>query len=133
MAKDFQERVAERKQSDARHMFSSYVQSVAFNMTLSRNMVDALCAVRDFGGVISQAAKATVNQHVGSHSAPLMGALMRRGLVWHDCPETVNGIMREPPGHRWFKLTRAGELMCELLVEAGLIGAAGEQSQKRKA
>jgi hypothetical protein len=46
-----------------------------------------------------------------------MSALQRRGLLWHDW---VDGW---PPGHRYFKLTRAGELMCQLLVEAGLINA----------
>lgn len=125
MAKSLQDRITDNKQAEAKAAFSGYVQSVAFNMTLSRHMVDALGAVRDFGDTRSALQAGAVNGHVGTHSAPLMGALIRRGLVWHDFPEG-----RREPGHRYFKLTRAGELMCELLVEAGLIAAL--QSAKKR-
>lgn len=116
--KTFEERVTDRRHDQARALFSSYVQSVAFNMTLSRNMVDALWAVREFGSCHRDEAKATVAPYVSNHSAPLMKSLERRGLVWHDW------IKDAPPGHFYFKLTKAGELMCALLVEAGLIAAA---------
>lgn len=121
MAKSLTDRISDRKRDEARAAFSGYVQSVAFNMTLSHHMVDALWAVRDFGNMWAARADNAVSKHVGSHSAPLMGALIRRGLVWHDFPE--GDTRNHPPGHRYFKLTRAGELMCELLVEADLIAA----------
>ncbi len=122
--KTFEQRVTVRRQDQARALFSSYVQSVAFNMTLSRNMVDALWAVREFGSCHRDEAKDSVAPYVHNHSAPLMKALERRGLVWHDW------IVNAPAGHRYFKLTRAGELMCELLVEAGLISASKPANAK---
>lgn len=125
--KTLKDKIDNNKQEAARAAFSGYVQSVAFNMTLSRNMVDALVAVRDFGGCWGAKQAGTVNQHVGSHSAPLMGALIRRGLVWHDWVQSA------PAGHIYFKLTRPGELMCELLAEAGLIAAQGKTSKRQTA
>jgi hypothetical protein len=109
---DFSDKLKKHRESEARAIFAAHVQSVAFQISLSRNMIEGLSLVRS-----------------GSHfiETTVLSALHRRGLVWIDaaaCSSTA------PPGHNYAKLTRPGELMCELLVEANLIPAA---DSKRKA
>lgn len=136
MAKTIQQRIAENKTAEARATFAGYVQSVAFNMTLSRNMVDMLGVVRDsqnagyasYSQVFSD--RGSRRSYVGGHSVPLFNSLMRRGLVIHN--HWDGGVHNpSPKGWRYHELTRAGELMCELLVEAGLLAPA-EPAEKRK-
>jgi len=126
MAADITKRIRENKQAEARAAFIGYVQSVAFNLTLSRNMVDALWAVREFGTAYN-GNNASIPAIVRSRSVPLMKALERRGLVWHDYLPPKEA----PSDHAYHKLTSAGELVCDLLVEAGLI-AAKTETRKRK-
>ena len=129
MAEEFQEKLAANKLAEARANFAGYVQSVAFSMTLSRNMVDGLYAIRELGCIGAAGEQGLVSHTVGRHFAPISGSLIRRGLVWHDyLPPS-----KAEPGHRHFKLTRAGELMCELLVEAGLMAPAREQPRRESA
>lgn len=135
MAKTLKERIDENKQAESRAAFSGYVQSVAFNMTLSRNMVDGLANTRDYWHnaipmpTVGDPDYKSPRLYENNRSVPLMKALERRGLVWHDyVPPT-----EAPRNHRYYKLTRAGELMCELLVEAGLIQAAPKVERKRSA
>lgn len=137
MAKSLQERIAENKTAEARATFAGYVQSVAFNMTLSRNMVDMLGVVRDqqAAGYASYSAvldeRGTHRNWVGRHSVPLFNSLMRRGLVIFN--HWDGGVKNPAPKDwRYHELTRAGELMCELLVEAGLLAALSAPA-KRKA
>ena len=127
MAKSLQERIADNKTAEARATFAGYVQSVAFNMTLSRNMVDMLGVVRDqqAAGYASYSKilddRGTHRDWVGRHSVPLFNSLMRRGLVIYNHWEAGPQRKPAPDDWRYHELTRAGELMCELLVEAGLL------------
>lgn len=73
-------------------IFSEYVQSTAFSLTLSRRMIDSLFFCKRFGIIMTRST---------AHS------LQSRGLV-----ETV-------AGDRW-KLTEAGEAVIPLLKLAGL-------------
>lgn len=125
-------------QQMAREAFTNHVQSVAFHMTLSRHMIEGLCLVRDWGfqwfhkGGTAEAEKSEVfrngmSKRLDSYAVPLMDSLKRRGLIYHDWIP----IKEAPEGHKFYKLTRAGELMCLLLVEAGLMPAA--KSRKRRA
>lgn len=135
MAKSLQERIAENKSAEARAAFAGYVQSVAFNMTLSRNMVDGLGLVRDYWfnaipmPTCADADNKSPRLYYTNHTIPMVRALERRGLVLHDWVEPKSA----PKDHRYYKLTRAGALMCELLVEAGLLApAATAKETKRK-
>ena len=138
MAKSLQDRIAENKTAEARATFAGYVQSVAFNMTLSRNMVDMLGVVRDqqAAGYDSYSKifedQGTRRSYVGGHSVPLFNSLMRRGLVIHNHWDgDVNNPA--PKGWRYHELTRAGELMCELLVEAGLLARLSVSTKRKSA
>ena len=125
MAADITKRIQENKQAEARAAFAGYVQSVAFNIALSRNMIDALWLVRDHTQIWNAP---NAPAPVRSRSVPLLKALERRGLVWHDyIPPPA------PPDHKYHKLTRAGELVCDLLVEAGLMAAATTEQRKKRA
>lgn len=126
-------------QQQARTRFSQHVQSVAFNLTLSRRMIDMLRVVRDYGfphfrDKVSEAdwdqwrearsASATAN---GTENyAGLMSALERRGLIIADW----GGKLKH--GERRVNLSDAGELVCLLLVECGLIAPALETKKVRR-
>lgn len=125
MTKPFEDRLADRKLQEARAAFVNYTQSVAFNMTLSRSMVEMLGLIRDERA--STADSGVRTPYTNSHFVPVVRRLEARGLVWHDYIEP----MRAPKGHQYFKLTRAGELMAELLVEAGLLAAAPAKKRDR--
>jgi hypothetical protein len=117
-------------EEQARVAFSNHVQSVAFQMSLSRLMVEGLQMVRDWGhqwNANSSQDEGKYSQRLRSHAVSYMESLIRRGLVFHDFVPHA----KAEPGHRYYKLTRAGGLMCELLVEAGLIPAA--KSRRKKA
>ena len=137
---NFEKGLVKRKEAEAQTAFAGYVQSVAFHMTLSRNMIDLLCVVRDWGHGTEiwndsrgfhHMKHPLSTGHVSSHSVPLMDALKRRGLVYHN--PFNKGMGREPAHWRWFVLTRAGELTCQLLVEANLIPAKMEKRPRRRA
>lgn len=123
--KTLKEKIDSNKQATAKANFAGYVQSVAFTMTLSKNMVDMLEAVRDYQ--TGQKLYEQGDGRIQTHTVPLLHSLSRRGLVWHDY------VSPAPAGHRYHKLTRAGELMCELLVEAGLIQALTEKVKRKRA
>jgi hypothetical protein len=124
------------RERDANERFANHVQSIAFNLTLSRAMIEGLRLVRDWGMPegrdISRNhgwAKPKPDNELRSPSGQdlwttAVQALIRRGLVFHDWIETA------PKGHRYFKLTRAGDLVCDLLVEARLLAAAPKQSRR---
>ena len=89
--------------------FANYTTSLAFNMSLSKNMVIALAAI---AGYADRYDKKTYIA-LGSYDTAVTSArcLKDRGLVYSYDPEK--------PG--LYKLTKAGELVIELLKEAGLI------------
>jgi hypothetical protein len=111
--------------------FANYVQSVAFNMTLSRHMIEGLGLIRDFGRCFNGGnSPVPVSARVNSYAVPIAHALKRRGLVEHYNDVSPSKKVATAP---WvYRLTRAGELTCELLVEADLLPAA-MPVKKRKA
>jgi len=130
----------------ARTDFASHVQSIAFNLTLSRRMIDCLQAVRDYGwphagrdgrevGIVPPEAEAATTRihHRGATTfvthnvVGFMGSLKNRGLVYWN-PTEWN---ERKVGDRTILLSRAGELVCELLVEAGLMAPAAQRERKR--
>lgn len=125
------------QQQDARNKFSSHVQSIAFQLTLSRRMIDCLRVVRDYGFPhIGQSAdpkmleaenvsRTVVKRYhqrgrstfVSDNFVGFMQSLDKRGLVvWNQTPWNKRKV-----GERSLRLSRAGELTCALLVEAGLM------------
>ena len=119
------------REAEAQNAFRNYVQSVAFNLTLSRSMIEALALIRDgmgSGFSFHEAAQSgRISQRTNSYAVPVIGRLISRGLVIHDYlpPDEA------PKGHRYYKLTRAGAITCALLIEAGLM--APEQAERRAA
>ena len=112
--------LSKAKRAQANALFASHVQSVAFHLTLSRTMIDALQIVRD-------ADWSEMPGSIGKMSrwVPATNSLERRGLIFHDWREGW------PKGHAIYQLTKAGELVCDLCVEAGLM--ASQANRKRKA
>lgn len=88
-------------------LFSAHVTQVAFNLSLSRNMVFVLAAI-ERGGLSS----ADMRGHgMYDTAVPSMRRLRERGLVWS--PDT------ELPG--LCELTEAGRHVLALLRIAGLV------------
>ena len=88
-------------------LFAAHVTQVAFNLSLSRNMVFVLEA-------ISRGCLASANmraQGMIDTAVPSMGRLKARGLVWAPDPEW--------PGR--CELTEAGKHVLALLRIAGLV------------
>jgi hypothetical protein len=126
------------KPSDvAREKFASHVQSIAFQLTLSRRMIECLRVVRDYGFPVLDDSpeqnrleaenRSVVQRHHHSSSTRrsfvtdnfvgFMRSLDNRGLVvWSEIPWE-----KRKRGERTIFLTKAGELTCLLLVEAGLM------------
>lgn len=127
--------IRDNREAEAQSKFSNYVQSIAFNMTLSRQMIAGLDMVRNYWvDAIPLPPMADTNYKSPrllqySHCVPMINALIRRGLVWHDYIPPSSA----PRGHQFYKLTRAGELMHELLVEAGLLAPARDARAKKRA
>jgi hypothetical protein len=124
----------------ARRNFSAHVQSVAFNLVLSKHMIDLLGAVRDWGfpyGKLEPAEfDATTRVANGAQQYIMMlKALERRGLVIYQEPDTEkygNQRLIIPNGKPSVILSRAGELTCELLIEAGLLAKRQTPQQLKK-
>lgn len=127
MSTDLREKLVAKKQEEARAAFASYTQAIAFNMTLSRPMVEMLGLLRDYtpGDFIGDL-KRSATPYINSNFVPVIKRLEARGLVWHDYIEPRIA----PKGHRYHKLTRAGELMCDLLIEAGLLAATAKKRER---
>jgi hypothetical protein len=112
----------------AHQRFRSYVQRVAFSLTLSEPMIRALQVIRDYppydmtsgGDEYIATRKAT---EVRSARGPCLwitefNALERRGLAYYN---TAPKSDPWPKGHVFYKLTREGEIVCDLLVCSGLM------------
>jgi hypothetical protein len=111
-------------------VFREHVTSGAFQMTLSKTMLACLTAI--WHG--DRAYMTCVRDHVTAFNG-----LQRRGLTYHldetamhkaevDAgllsPHLVRYLgdwMMTKPDFHFTKLTRAGELMCLLLIEAGML------------
>jgi hypothetical protein len=112
-------KVVHTQEEEARRKFSEHVQSIAFNLTLSRRMISLLQTVRDYGfpgdGIEQKKRSGEVTMTPnGSHQYIMFSrALQNRGLIIHKWPV--------PKGDPTLVLSRSGELICELLVEAGLM------------
>jgi hypothetical protein len=115
----------------AREQFAGAVQGVAFQLTLSRRMIDCLQLVRDYGfphlggratdtnwKVMGDAPVATWTLH---NDELRFYALQRRGLVYFDPTPSS----KRKTGQRTVLLSCAGQLTCALLVEAGLMSDRG--------
>src|SRR5437660_1220925 len=110
-------------EQEATSRFRRYVQRVAFQLTLSAPMIACLKYVRDDPGF-----SWTKNNEDRTNITALntgaclyiteIKALERRGLTWRDEPK---GKVKYPLGHKFEKLTKVGELTCELLVAAGMM------------
>lgn len=88
--------------------FREYVTSTAFNLTLCKTHISALSAI------------ANNNRDAGVNMGlfvPAVNGLIRRGLVIHHMPEKLEF----KPFNQVFEITRAGELVLDLLREAGII------------
>lgn len=112
-------------EQQGRIQFQRYVQRVAFNLTLSAPMIACLEWIRDDPGVgMEERDSQPFAPNVVSISGKAhiyvteVRALERRGLVWYDEPKGKN---KWPRGHKYQRLTRVGELTCDLLVEAGMM------------
>ena len=124
-------------QQQARDRFASHVQSVAFQLTLSRRMIDCLRVIRDYGfphlasssdgetkrledenrSVVKRIHQGSRRTFITDNFVGFMRSLDNRGLViWNS---TDYGKRKR--GERSLKLSRAGHLTCALLVEAGLM------------
>lgn len=113
--------------------FADHVQSIAFHLTLSRSMIEALGLLYHFGQIYDCESKLIhhkperwePSRYVDSHTIPIMNALERRGLVVHNPPppRAERKMGYNLWRHRSFLLTDAGEKVCELLVLAGLLNA----------
>jgi hypothetical protein len=122
----------------ARNNFAGYVQSVAFQLSLSRRMIDLLQVVRDYG--YPHQTKETAESYAefkewdsrcrtsnGAHQyISFMRALERRGLIIFN--HTSDRERKQGDKRVW--LSRAGELTCELLVESGLLAPAAIPQKK---
>lgn len=124
------------REAGARECFSNYVQSVAFNLTLSKQMIAGLEMVRDYwidARVLSTLAN---EKHKyprllqASHTYTIVQSLTRRGLIYH-VPRP--GPIESMDSHQAYKLTKAGQLVCQLLVEAGLMMSRSDVRQKKRA
>lgn len=115
------------KQVNAR--FADYVQSIAFNLTLSRSMIEALGLMWHHGALRDMEnwkEPKFGNKYISSHTVPIGRALERRGLrEWLPYDAKSKGTI--------WKLTEAGEKVCELLVVAGMLEARSPSRVRRAA
>lgn len=115
---------------DSNKVFSEYVTSTAFNLSLSKNMVAflALVACEDNPCDDEKKARLGRNEAARKQYASRAGrydpigagrALLARGLIWSPY-ENWPGV---------YCLTDAGRLVVQLLVVAGMIEVANPESE----
>lgn len=97
-----------------------YATNIGFNMTLTKTQVRLLVILNHFGGFVAWVQNGLYG---GDYVSPFR-ALERRGLVMVrecKCKKPYKQVPRHGPRcTRDHVLTRAGELMIELLKEAGV-------------
>lgn len=134
---------------EARQNFASHVQSIAFNLTLSRRQINCLQAVRDYGWptipwretptkeelILKEKYQTAVDRihhresktFITHNFVGFMQALKNRGLIlWNHTKWD-----ERKRGERAISLSRAGKLVCELLVEAGLMDPVEPKEARR--
>lgn len=124
----------------ARANFSAHVQSVAFQISLSRRMIELLKQTRDYGFPHNDDWQVAVSHRraVGLRLHKASG--IRKAYETHDFVGPIKSlekrgliILDDRPfserkkGDKYIQLSLAGEIMCELLVEAGLISQEARQ------
>src|SRR6185369_14371535 len=81
------------KEDEAKRLFSGHVQSIAFNLTLSRNMIEALQAARDWGFPNIGGGRPSPWNTLGRSTNgacqfyKMMEGLLRRGLIIRHAPD----------------------------------------------
>lgn len=123
------------REAGARECFSNYLQSIAFNLTLSKQMIAGLQMIRDYWvDAVPMPSMGSPNYKSPricqmSHTYTVVQSLTRRGLVYF-----IPHPKGDPLGnHQSWKLTTAGNLVCELLVEAGLMMSRTEVRKAKRA
>ena len=127
----------------ARKNFSVSVQNIAFCLSLSRRMIDALELVRDYGWPLKKGNRQESGRNYekyreaenrlesvngSNHHVTVMRSLERRGLVIFLYAHVDWGPKGENwPGGPTITLSRAGEYTCGLLVEAGLMAPVSKE------
>lgn len=119
------------KEQEAAAAFAGYTQSVAFSLTLSRNMIEVLAAIRDRGPLFHSTGP--LSRSASSHFVPVGHSLMRRGLVYHVQSQGRLTDAMEQSGIYGWHLSEAGKKVCEMLVIAGLIDAQKPKAKRRAA
>lgn len=126
-------------EADARRAFVEHVQSVAFQISLSKRMIDMMREVRDYGfphlgtkytdaewqESIERRDAVSIRNHrcesrknfVTRDFITVGRSLERRGLIIYN-PKPYGDRIK---GEKYIRLSLAGEIMCELLVTAALI------------
>lgn len=121
----------------ARLQFAGYVQSTAFNLSLSRYMVERLAVIWESSGVEGTNGNGGVICDGSS-----VDDLIRRGLVYIDPAAAPDFLRRGRIGggqhviyanKRPLRLTKAGQLTCLLLQEAGLISKRRARASRKEA
>ena len=101
--------------------FQDYVTSTTFHLSLSRQMIQALMIAK-----CMHEGKESHHLDFG-RSVPALKSIIERGLIeHHDRPVEYKDWdfitqMEFNQTHRWYTLTTAGQLVYQLLQEAGLI------------
>jgi hypothetical protein len=97
--------------------FSEHVTSTAFHLSLSKRMINVLAAIHQLSDKGYRKVLAPSERVWSSHWVPTARSLSERGLVVHEDPSQQN-----PPWSRYpYQLTKAGQLVLELLKEADLL------------
>lgn len=100
----------------ANDAFRQAVTSVSFNLTLSKTQVAAIVLIEESrrrGVYIKGPHSTTWNLFV-----PAVSALIHRGMVTHHPPKGVHRAFQ--PTSTWYKFTKVGRLVVQMLEEAGL-------------
>lgn len=99
------------------HRFRDFTTRTAFNLSLGTTHIKALVIVHE---AYAKDRDLTSRSEHGiifdSHFVPGVQGCIKRGLAWHEAPERYGAKLPSEV----YGLTKAGELMVELLKEAGI-------------
>lgn len=92
--------------------FANYVREASFHLSLSQSMIETLLGIdRDMN---------KLKRNYGlSYGKATGNGLFRRGFITPSKHESVPQDWREAECCSAFELTKVGQIMCELLKEAG--------------
>jgi hypothetical protein len=111
------QRESEEKEATMNSRFADHVTSVAFHLTMSKSMIVVLVSVANKRHATGKQSLRLVG--LSDTSVSTARRLEERGILYAPNPEW--------PGR--YELTRAGELVVELLREAGLVQSVEETFQ----